>query len=202
MRLLKEVVKSLLYRPRGVAMGARSFILRPYSVKGRACIFIGPRTSFLRGTYIHAIQSYAGQTYRPAITIGADVYIGKDVYMTAIQGIEIGDGSVLSDGVYLTDEVHGTDPLAGPIMQQQLHSKGPISIGSHCFLGFRVAVLPGVTLGPHCVVGANSTVTRSFPAYSMVAGSPARLIKQYSEVEGQWLPMTASEAVRPTATLE
>jgi lipopolysaccharide O-acetyltransferase len=72
-------------------------------------------------------------------------------------------------------------------MQQALISKGPVTIGRRCFLGFRVAVMPGVTLGEHCVVGANSTVTRSFPAYSMIGGSPARLLKTYSLETHQWM---------------
>jgi acetyltransferase-like isoleucine patch superfamily enzyme len=42
-------------------------------------------------------------------------------------------------------------------------------------------------LGDHCVVGANSTVTRSFPSYSMIGGSPARLLKRYSHSLEQWV---------------
>jgi acetyltransferase-like isoleucine patch superfamily enzyme len=72
-------------------------------------------------------------------------------------------------------------------MEQSLISKGPVVIGRSCFLGFRVAVMPGVTLGEHCVVGANSTVTRSFPAYSMIGGSPARILKRYSQTLGRWV---------------
>lgn len=71
-------------------------------------------------------------------------------------------------------------------MEQPLESKGPVRIGARCFLGYRAAVMPGVTLGEHCVVGANSVVTRSFGSFSMVAGSPARLIKVYSAATGKW----------------
>jgi acetyltransferase-like isoleucine patch superfamily enzyme len=72
-------------------------------------------------------------------------------------------------------------------MSQPLHSKGPIVIGPDCFLGYRAVIMPGVTLGRHCVVGANAVVTRSFPDFSMVVGSPARLIKRYDPQSREWV---------------
>ena len=186
MRLVKEIVKYLLYQPFGVALGKRSFIRRPYFISGRKHIRIGNRTSVLGGLHIEAISAYAGIAYQPCIEISDNVYIGGHAYFTAVDRISIGSGCVLSEQVYITDEVHGMDPRGGPIMDQPLISKGPVTIGPHCFLGFRVAIMPGVTLGEHCVVGANSTVTRSFPAYSMIGGSPARLLKRYSQISRQW----------------
>jgi acetyltransferase-like isoleucine patch superfamily enzyme len=47
--------------------------------------------------------------------------------------------------------------------------------------------MPAVTLGPHCIVGANSVVTRSFPGYVMLGGLPARLIKVYSHELKTWV---------------
>ena len=188
MRFLKEAVKALLYRPRGVGFGERSCIRRPYSISGRNHVKIGKRSFIRSGLHIQAIMEYAGIAYKPLIEIGDDVYIGSNAYFTAINGISIGDGSVLSEHVYITDEFHGMDPHAGPIMKQPLTSKGPVIIGRGCFLGFRASIMPGVTLGDHCIVGANSTVTHSFPAYSMIGGSPARLLKRYSPETGAWLP--------------
>lgn len=48
------------------------------------------------------------------------------------------------------------------------------------------SVLPGVTLGDHCVVGTRSVVTHSFPPYSMIDRSPARLIKTFNPMSGKW----------------
>lgn len=188
MRFLKESVKALLYRPIGVTFGERSYIHRPFSISGRDCVKIGNRSSIASGLRIQAIKEYAGIAYQPLIEIGDDVYIGSNAYFTAINNISIGNGSVLSEQIYITDEFHGMDPYAGLIMMQSLTSKGPVIIGRSCFLGFRASIMPGVTLGDHCIVGANATVTHSFPAYSMIGGSPARLLKQYSSETGTWLP--------------
>ena len=160
---------------------------RPWTVTGNPHIRIGSRSSILANAYIQAITHYAGVSYTPSIEIGNDVYIGRHAYFTAIDRISIGDGCVLSEHVYITDETHGHDPHAGLIMHQPLVSKGPVLLGPGCFVGFRVAILPGVTLGEHCVVGANSTVTRSFPAYSMIGGSPAKLLKRFSHEAGTWI---------------
>ena len=167
----------------------------PYSVSGRKHFRIGGRTVIKQDFHGEAITRYAGRTYEPTIQIGDDVYIGRHAFLTAINRITIGDGCVLSDYVYITDEMHGSDPDAGLRMQQPLSSKGPVVLGAGCFVGFRVAIMPGVTLGEHCLVGANSTVTRSFPAYSMIGGSPARLLKRFSRELGEWIPVRDSKSL-------
>jgi acetyltransferase-like isoleucine patch superfamily enzyme len=48
--------------------------------------------------------------------------------------------------------------------------------------------LPGVTLGAHCIVGTRSVVTRSFPAYSLLVGNPARCVKIYDPASSTWVP--------------
>jgi acetyltransferase-like isoleucine patch superfamily enzyme len=104
-----------------------------------------------------------------------------------IDTICIDDGCVLSEYVYMTDLFHGFDPTKGLIMSQDLISKGSVKIGESSFIGYRACIMPGVTLGKHCVVGANSVVTKSFPDYSMIAGSPARLIKTFSFEKQDWV---------------
>jgi lipopolysaccharide O-acetyltransferase len=106
--------------------------------------------------------------------------------LAAIGEITIGYGCVLSEHVYITDVAHGYDPAAGLIMAQPLTSKGPVRIGDYTFLGYRVSIMQGVELGEYCIVGSDSVVTHSFPAYSMVAGNPARLIKTYSLESRCW----------------
>lgn len=186
-KFLKSVGRRLLYRPRGLKMGRNSVIRRPRWVMNPAQIVIGESTRIGRYAVLAAITEYAGIRLDGKIRIGNNVYIGGWVQIHAINVVEIGDGSVLSEHIFLTDSAHGFDPEGPPIMQQPLQSKGPVILGKGCFLGFGATVMPGVTLGNNCIVGARAVVTRSFPSYSVVAGNPARLIKKYSPSEKQWV---------------
>jgi acetyltransferase-like isoleucine patch superfamily enzyme len=176
--------------PRGLrSRGNDSYILWPRLVDGAHNIELGARTIIHKHSWLSAISEYAGEQYRPRLVFGNDVYVGRYVCVVATGTLMIEDGCVLSEYVYITDHGHGLSPSSGPIMKQKLTTKGNVRLGACCFVGYRACILPGVQLGQHCIVGANSVVTRSFPAYSMVAGIPARVIKMYSNQSGEWEPV-------------
>ncbi len=164
---------------------------RPRILKGRRYIQIGKNSHLHSNCLLQAVSEYEGLSYHPLIQIGNNVYIGRNAYLVACDQIIIGDGCVLSEHIYITDLNHGFDPHGGPIMKQAIQSKGPVQLGANCFLGYRTTVVPGVTLGEWCIVGANSVVTRSFPAYSMIAGAPAKVIKIYSQQLQRWVAVDA-----------
>jgi acetyltransferase-like isoleucine patch superfamily enzyme len=168
--------------------GYDSYILRPRLIDGPENIELGDRTIVLKDSWLSTITEYAGERFNPRLVFGNDVYVGRYACIVATLRMSIGDGCVLSEYVYITDSGHGLAPDAGLIMQQKLFNKGEVRLGPHCFIGYRACILPGVQLGERCIVGANSVVTRPFPAYSMVAGIPARLIKKYSTESRKWVP--------------
>lgn len=172
----------VLYRPlaRMGRLGRGSLILRPRRLRGLRCLTVGDGVVIDSGSWIAAYEQYRDSHYSPRIVIGDRTTIGRHFCLTAINRVEIGSDCLLSEYVYISDHFHGTDPNNGPPVTQPLVSKGGVKIGNSCFLGYRVSVLPGVTLGDHCVVGANSVVTKSFPAGSVIAGVPARIIKSSS----------------------
>lgn len=61
--------------------------------------------------------------------------------------------------------------------------KAPVFIGDHSWIGASAIVMPGVTLGKYCIVAANSYVTSSFPDYSVIGGTPAKLLRKLTEDE-------------------
>lgn len=75
-------------------------------------------------------------------------------------------------------------------MQDGQMAGGTIRIEEECWIGFGSVIVceqGELTIGRHSVVGANSRVTRSIPSYSVVAGSPARIVKQYDFFAGKWV---------------
>jgi acetyltransferase-like isoleucine patch superfamily enzyme len=197
MYLSKSAVKSnigKIYRklrhpsPLGMKeMGDNSFIFMPRKIRGRSYIEIGNDTCINSNAWIDAIERYQEQKFTPSIKIGDNVHVGQYSCIMCIDSICIDDGCVLSEYVYITDLFHGFDPTKGLIMSQNLISKGNVKIGESSFIGYRACIMPGVTLGKHCIVGANSVVTKSFPDYSMIAGSPAKLIKTFSFEKQDWV---------------
>lgn len=104
-------------------------------------------------------RSQLGQNARlgGTINIGDDVLMGPDVIIMAMSH-EFGDTGI-------------------PINQQGSSEERPITIGNDVWIGTRVIVLPGVTIGDHSVVAAGAVVSKSFPPYSIIGGVPAKLIK-------------------------
>lgn len=73
-----------------------------------------------------------------------------------------------------------------PITPQPLISKGPIIIDDDCWLGFGSEILSGVHIGKHSIVAARAVVTKDVPPYTIVAGNPAKIVKQYNFDTKRW----------------
>lgn len=115
---------------------------------------------------------------RGKIFIRDGTNIGRNATISAIKKITIGKKCLISYNVSIFDHDHEVDnPKISPMEGKPAKAKETI-IGDNCFIGAHSFILKGVKLGKHCVVGANSVVTKSFPAHSVVAGNPAKLIKK------------------------
>jgi acetyltransferase-like isoleucine patch superfamily enzyme len=109
------------------------------------------------------------------ITLGDHVFVGDRTSIVSFAEITIGRLTMLAHNCSLMDFNHGTTP-GEPLARQQGRT-APVVIGSDCWLGAGVIVLPGVTVGDGTVVGAGSVVTGDLPAGVIAAGVPARVLR-------------------------
>jgi carbonic anhydrase/acetyltransferase-like protein (isoleucine patch superfamily) len=179
MRAWASWLLSLFLRPWGAAaVGSGARMAFPRRLRGRRFVTIGAGSRIGAHSWLEAVTQYAGERFTPRIDIGRDVAIGRHATITAMGHLSIGDGCLFSEGVYISDTAHAAGGFSQlPVARRKLVLGGEVHIGPRCFLGFRACVLPGVTLGEGCVVGAHAVVTRSFDAGSVIAGVPARLIR-------------------------
>jgi acetyltransferase-like isoleucine patch superfamily enzyme len=114
------------------------------------------------------------------VEIGARAHVGAycSLWAGETSRIVLGEDALLGPEVYITTSNYGTMP-GQPIMTQP-RTEADVVIGRDVWLGARVIVLPGVTVGDGCVVGAGSVVTRSLPPNSIAVGAPARVVGQRS----------------------
>ncbi|HTZ45498.1 MAG TPA: glycosyltransferase [Jatrophihabitans sp.] len=117
------------------------------------------------------------------VSIGAGAHIGQWSCLWAgdtTGRIEIGEHALLAPEVFLTASDYDFDAGPGPVMDLP-RREADIRIGANTWLGARVVVVAGVTVGDGAIVAAGSVVTRDVPPGAVVGGVPARLIRQRGE---------------------
>ncbi|MNK96710.1 putative acetyltransferase [compost metagenome] len=111
------------------------------------------------------------------ITIGDNVGINARVYLGGQGGIEIGKDVIIGPSVKIFSENHKYNRTDLEIKDQGETRKG-VKIGNDCWIGAGAIILDGVTIDEGCVVAAGSVVTKSFPAFVVIGGVPAKIIRK------------------------
>ena len=117
------------------------------------------------------------------IIIGDHCSIGLS--NTLIAPVTIGNNVILAQNICLSGLNHGYEDIHTPIRFQKC-TTAQITVEDDCWIGSNSVITAGVTIGRHSVVAAGSVVTRDVPAFSVVGGNPARLLRQYNETSGKW----------------
>jgi acetyltransferase-like isoleucine patch superfamily enzyme len=199
-RAVRFAVERRMYTPDYLRLYARYLAkrLRHPHVQLQGMVFFGRRVE------LEARRHHARMQLGPWCWIGADnrlrvhegnlrlgpkVVLGGSNIINAYLDIEIGQNALLSDLIYVCDFDHVYEHLHLPIKKQGL-VKTPVRIGEDVWVGEKASILRGADIGAGSVVGSQSLVKDRIPPFSIVVGTPARVI-------GSRLPkgMTPAEAL-------
>lgn len=144
-------------------------------VSPRAEVELSPLLKIGKGTQISSFTKIKA-TDGP-LTIGANVTIGSNSFLSADkEGVSIGDNTMFGPNVTVVGNNYRFDRLDIPMCQQEKTSAG-IRIGNDVWVGSGAIILDGVNIGDGVIVGAGAVVTRDIEEYQIVAGVPAKVIK-------------------------
>ena len=107
------------------------------------------------------------------INVGKNVFINSGCKFQDQGGITIGDGTLIGHNVVLATLNHDMNPEKRSNMIPK-----PIVIGKNVWIGSNATIIPGVTIGDGAVIGAGSVVTKNVPENTVVAGVPAKFVKE------------------------
>ena len=166
------------------SFGKASRIFPPYNLTGQRNVVIGENTTILEHSRVNVWEDEHGNC--PKVTIGNNCYIGYYFSLLAAADIVIEDHVLFASNVLINSHSHGMDPESEKYYSEQPLTGDSIRIGEGCWIGEKVSILPGVTIGKKCIIGANSVVTKSIPDYSIAVGAPAHVVKQYDFERHMW----------------
>jgi acetyltransferase-like isoleucine patch superfamily enzyme len=133
--------------------------------------------------------SAAPETTSPVIVLEAGSGMQRRCTISARNRIHVMSNVIFGPSVLVTD--HPLEPQEdGLAIDRQKRTGGTIRIEEDCWIGYGAVIVCDegeLVIGRHSVVGANSVITRSIPPFSVVAGDPTRIVKQYDFFERKWV---------------
>lgn len=126
------------------------------------------------------------------LVFGKNVQLNDSVHIVCMKSVKIGNNVLMASNIFISDCSHGsykgddndTSPLLPPT--ERPYAISPVVIEDNVWIGEGVCIMPGVSIGEGCVIGAHSVVSKSIPSYSIAVGAPARVIKKYDFNTKHW----------------
>ena len=162
----------------------------PIDIRGKKFMAFGRKLT--TGYYCRREAYPIGNNNPKVLKFCDNVQINDFVHIAAAKNVETGNNVLIASKVFISDICHGeyadienmSDPNEHP-NDRKLSAK-PVIIHDDVWIGEMVSILPGVEIGKGSIIGANSVVTKSIPDYSIAAGNPAKVIKQYNFNTKRW----------------
>lgn len=191
---MRQVIKPIWYISRRTRSAARYAFFRAF--QGAYFKSVGSGTKFFGRIRFGTVEGnisvgkncmmghelFLSATRKAVIEIGDDCSLNTGCHLVATDRISIGSGTRVGEYASIRDQHHAFDDLSLPIHEQGFYG-APVVIGKNCWIGRGVIIMAGVTLGDGCVVGANSVVTKSFGTNYIIAGVPAKPIRERGQTK-------------------
>lgn len=173
------LIRGLSYKPFFGSFGFFSYLGKPVFLYGMSKIYIGKKVRI----YPNIRLEVHGKDSR--IEIQDDTRIAQNVHITSGANLIIGKSTTILANSFITNIDHDYSEIGLNVLDQKMIIR-ETKIGENCFIGIGAAIQAGTILGKQCIVGANAVVKGSFEDYSVIVGSPGRVIKKYNFETKKW----------------
>ncbi|MES2495408.1 MAG: acyltransferase [Pseudomonadota bacterium] len=192
---VRDYLSVLLYRiAAGLfgSFGRRVRVVWPMRLVGLKNMHLGDDVTIANMAYIAALREFDEE---PRLSLGNGTRLGEFAHVVCTHSVTIGRDVLVANRVFISDCDHAYRDISISVLRQGLDKGRPVSIGDDSWIGENVCIV-SASIGRHCVIGANSVVTRDVPDYSVVAGAPARIVRRYCADRQSWLPTDIDGAFR------
>ena len=181
---VRDYLSVLLYRwllaPAFGSLGRGVRIVWPTRIVGARSIHLQDGVTLQYGAYVAVTGGREA-----LLQIGSGTLIGNYAHIICSAGILIGARVLVADRVYISDNQHEYRDVQRPVLEQPVRQLNQVVIGAGSWIGENACII-GCRIGEHCVIGANSVVTRDIPDHCVAVGAPAVLVKRYCRASGRW----------------
>mgnify|MGYP006289997317 CR=1 FL=1 len=130
------------------------------------------------------------QSFDSKIVVGDRTTATGGLQLAAHERITIEEDVLFASNIHINDGLHGYETAEVPYKFQPISQIAPIRIKRGSWVGQNVVILPGVTIGENCIVGANSVVNQDVPDRCVAVGNPAKVVKRWDAKRREWVSST------------
>jgi acetyltransferase-like isoleucine patch superfamily enzyme len=168
-------------------------------------VYIEPGVVINRPRYVHLgdhvrIQRNTSINLHPRdkrskeilLFVGANSIISESCFISACNRLVIEENVGISPNVMIIDNSRKPGDISRPSKEQEVE-RGYVQIGADSWIAYGACIMPNVTIGKHCIIGALSVVNRDIPPYSVAVGSPAKVVKRFDLERRIWVKVSSEE---------
>lgn len=184
--IIKRVITFMKLKANHLNSGGANYIGLNVKFVNRGRIVLGCNVIIRPSTRVYAGNSQS------LVSFGDGTELGEHSTISSNNRIVFGNDVLTGPHVFIADHNHAYENPLVPVSEQgvKCNPADEVVIGEGSWLGTNVVVVGNVHIGKHCVIGANSVVTRDIPDYSVAVGIPAKVIKRYDFERKMWVKVS------------